>query len=109
MRPCRRNDFVNCQAISASGQEWSSGPAKRLCSIEVRERRSPETLATSATGQDRTKGHIASIAGRTLAAWVQWEDHEDLVVVFGPDFQASPLQAVFLETGGCVEPTSGDV
>src|SRR5262245_2095695 len=43
------------------------------------------------------------------AAWVEREDHEDLVVVFASNFQAPPLQAVFLETGRVVEPTSGDV
>ena len=57
----------------------------------------------------RTKGRITSIPRRGFGAWVEWEDHEDFVVVFASDFKAPPLQAVFLEPGRVVKPTSGDV
>jgi hypothetical protein len=43
-------------------------------------------IAQGNSGPGPDQGNITSIARCMLAAWVEWEDHEDLVVVFASDF-----------------------
>jgi hypothetical protein len=82
----RHGARTDAMSRASFGSEREELDASKSRPLHPAKGTSATRAAISPMGPGPDQGNITSIARCMLAAWVEWEDHEDLVVVFASYF-----------------------